>query len=326
MTVLGAVFAASFLDPWRLVLLLGAAALLGAYVVVQQRRKAYALRFTNLDLLASVAPRHPGWRRHVTAAAYLVAVLAMIVAFARPVWAVEVPRERATVVLAIDTSLSMQATDVAPSRLEAAKEAAVSFLGQVPDTVNVGLVTFNGTATMRVAPTTDRQAVQDAIEHVQLAEQTAIGEAIYTSLDALQTVPPAEDGSVVPAAIVVMSDGSTTAGRPDDQAAAKAVELAVPVSTIAFGTDSGTISIPGEQARIPVPVDRDALETIADTTGGKFYEASSESELRGVYADIGSSIGYTTEDQEQTAWFVAGAIVAAFVAGGLSLAWFSRLP
>jgi Ca-activated chloride channel family protein len=326
MTVPGAVLAASFLDPWRLLLLLGAAGLLGAYVLVQQRRRAYALRFTNVDLLASVAPRRPGWRRHVTAAIFLVAIIAMIVAFARPVWAVEVPRERATVVLAIDTSLSMQATDVAPSRLEAAKEAAVSFLGQVPDTVNVGLVTFNGTATTRVAPTTDREAVEDAIEGVQLAEQTAIGEAIYTSLDALQSVPPAEHGSVAPAAIVVMSDGATTAGRPDDEAAEAAVELGVPVSTIAFGTDSGTISIPGEQARIPVPVDRDALEAIADATGGQFYEASSESELRDVYADIGSSIGYTTEDQEQTAWFVAGAIVAAFVAGGLSLAWFSRLP
>jgi Ca-activated chloride channel family protein len=326
MTVPGAVLAAGFLDPWRLLLLLGAAALLGAYLLVQQRRRAYALRFTNVDLLASVAPRHPGWRRHVTAAVFLVSILAMIVAFARPVWAVEVPRERATVVLAIDTSLSMQATDVAPSRLDAAKEAAVSFLGQVPDTVNVGLVTFDGTATTRVAPTTDRGAVEDAIEDVQLAEQTAIGEAIYTSLDALGSVPPSEDGSVAPAAIVVMSDGSTTAGRPDDEAAEAAVELGVPVSTIGFGTDGGTISIPGEQARIPVPVDRDALEAIADTTGGQFYEASSESELRDVYADIGSSIGYTTEDQEQTAWFVAGAIVAAFVAGALSLAWFSRLP
>jgi Ca-activated chloride channel family protein len=326
MTVLGAVFAASFLDPWRLLLLLGAVALVGAYVLVQGRRQAYAMRFTNVDLLASVAPRRPGWRRHITAAVFLLAIVAMIVAFARPVWAVEVPRERATVVLAIDTSLSMQATDVAPSRLEAAKEAAISFLAQVPDTVNVGLVTFNGTASLRVAPTTDRRAVEDAIDGLRLAEQTAIGEAIFTSLDALQAVPPAEDGSEVPAAIVVMSDGSTTAGRPDDEAADAAVEAAVPVSTIAFGTDSGTISIPGEQADIPVPVDRDALETIADATGGQFYEASSESELRDVYADIGSSIGYTTEDQEQTAWFVAGAIAAAFVAGGLSIAWFSRLP
>jgi Ca-activated chloride channel family protein len=320
------VLAVGFLDPWRLWLLLGVLALVVVYVVVQQRRQAYALRFTNLDLLASVAPRRPGWRRHATAAVYLVALATMVLAFARPTWETQVPRERATVMLAIDTSLSMDATDVAPSRVEAAQEAAVSFLDQVPDTVNVGLVTFNAAASLRVPPTTDRQAVRNGIANLELGERTAIGEAIFTSLDALSTVPPAEDGSPVPAAVVLMSDGTNTNGRSDAQAASAAAEAGVPVSTIAFGTDRGFITVPGMAGIVPVPVDRDALDAIASATDGRFYEATTESELRDVYATIGSSVGFETIDTEVTAWFVGGALVFLFVAGGLSLAWFSRLP
>ena len=315
-----------FLDPWRLLLLLGVGGLVAVYVVVQRRRQQYAVRFTNLDLLASVAPRHPGWRRHATAAVYLLALTALVVAFARPLWQTQVPRERATVVLAVDTSLSMEASDVAPTRLQAAQAAAASFLDKVPATVNVGLVTFNAGASLRVPPTTDRQAVRDALARLELDERTAIGEAIFTSLDALNAVPPAEDGSAVPAAIVVMSDGTTTNGRPDALAATAAAEAGVPVSTIAFGTDQGVIRIPGQYGVVPVPVDRRALAAIADATGGRFYEAATEGELRDTYAAIGSSVGYTTEDTEVTAWFVGAGLVALFLAGGLSLAWFSRLP
>ncbi len=320
------VFAVSFLDPWRLVLLIGPLALVGIYVAIQQRRRAYAMRFTNLELLASVAPKRPGWRRHAAAAVYVVALSALVLAFARPTWENQVPRERATVMLAIDTSLSMEATDVSPSRVKAAQAAAVSFLDKVPESVNVGLVTFNAAASLRVPPTTDREAVRQAIGNVELGERTAIGEAIFTSLDALATVPPAEDGSPVPAAVVVMSDGTTTSGRPDGEAVAAAAEQGVPVSTIAFGTDEGYIVVPGERGIVPVPVDRRALDAIASDTGGKFYEATTEGELRDVYATIGSSVGYETEDVEVTAWFVGGALIALFVAGGLSLAWFSRLP
>jgi Ca-activated chloride channel homolog len=320
------VLAIGFLDPNRLWLLLGVALLVGVYVAVQRRRRAYAIRFTNLDLLASVAPKRPGWRRHVAAAVYLLALSALVVGFARPTWETRVPRERATVMLAIDTSLSMEATDVEPSRLEAAQAAATSFLDQVPDTVNVGLVSFNAGATVLVSPTTDRQAVEDAIGVLQLDERTAIGEAIFASLDALATVPDAEDGTPVPAAIVLMSDGTTTNGRPDAEGAAAAMEQGVTVSTIAFGTDDGYITIPGASGLIPVPVDREALNSIAEYTDGRFYEATSEGELRDVYATIGSSIGFTTTDTEVTSWFVGAALLALFAAGGISLAWFSRLP
>ncbi|MFM8861617.1 MAG: VWA domain-containing protein [Acidimicrobiia bacterium] len=180
----------TFLSPWRL-LLLGLVVVLGiVYVLFQRRRARYAVRFTNLELLESVAPRRPGWRRHVAAVVQLVALAVLIVALAQPVHDIKVPRERATVILALDVSLSMEATDVRPSRIEAAKSAAISFLDDVPPQVNVGLVTFAGSARIRVTPTTDRDAVRVAIEDVPLADGTAIGDAIDASLDALADVPP----------------------------------------------------------------------------------------------------------------------------------------
>ncbi len=316
----------SFLTPWRLLLLLGVLALGIVYVVFQRRRSAYAVRFTNLELLESVAPKRPGWRRHLAAGIQLLALAVLVLAFAQPTHEVKVPRERATVVLAIDTSLSMEATDVAPSRIEAAKAAATSFLDDVPSEVNVGLVSFSGQSSLEVAPTTDRQAVADAIANLQLGEGTAIGSAIDTSLDALGTVPPAPDGSTVPAAIVVMSDGTTTMGVANEDAAQRAVEEGVPVSTIAFGTKDGTVTIGETGELVNVPVDPEALAAIADATGGKSYEAATQGQLTDVYASIGSSIGFDTVDSEITEWFVAGALVGFAVAAGFALAWSNRIP
>lgn len=316
----------TFLDPLHLWLLVGVAALAAGYVVVQRRRRTYAVRFTNLDLLDTVAPNRPGWRRHVPAALFLVALTLLTVAWARPARDTRVPRERATIMMAIDTSLSMQATDVAPNRLEAAQQAALDFVDLLPPKLNVGLVTFNGNATIRVPPTTDRELLRASISDLRLGERTAIGEAIFASLDAIEQVPPDEEGTPAPARIVLMSDGSTTDGRPDEVAVAAAAELGVPVSTIAFGTDEGTIEIPEEPLPIPVPVDRDALEAIAVGTDGTFYEAATGEELSQVYGDIGSSIGYTTEEREITSWFVGAGLVVLFLTAGLSMAWFSRLP
>ncbi len=316
----------SFLSPWRLLLLIAVVALAVVYVVFQRRRSAYAVRFTNLELLESVAPKRPGWRRHLTAAVQLLALATLVVAFAQPTHEVKVPRERATVVLAIDTSLSMVATDVQPDRISAAKAAATSFLGDVPKDVNVGLVSFSGTSNLEVAPTTDRQAVADAIANLKLGEGTAIGDAIDTSLDALGTVPPAPDGSNVPAAIVVMSDGGTTMGVANDTAAQRAKQAGVPVSTIAFGTSHGTVTIPETGETVDVPVDAKALATIASTTGGQSYEAATQGQLTDVYASIGSSIGYDTVDRDITEWFVAGALLGFVVAAGFALAWSNRIP
>lgn len=316
----------TFLAGDRLWLLGAVAALVVVYVVLQVRRRTtYAVRFTNLALLDVVAPKRPGWRRHVAAGALLVGLAAVVVALAKPAQDVEVPRERATVVLAVDVSLSMQASDVLPSRLDAAKVAAADFLDSVPATINVGLVQFAGSANVIVPPTTEHDDVRRAVADLALAEGTAIGEAIFASLDALATVPEADDpAESVPASIIVISDGETTVGRPNEEGVAAAAEADVPVSTIAFGTDDGLIFVEGEA--IPVPPDLDAMAAIAEDTGGVFFQAEDGGELSAAYEDLGSSIGFETEQREVTEWFIAAALAALLVAGALSLLWFARLP
>lgn len=316
----------TFLAPTRLWLLLVAIALLVAYVVLQRRREStYAVRFTNLALLDVVAPKRPGWRRHVAAGALLAGMTGLVLGLAEPAREVQVPRERATVVLAVDVSLSMQATDVLPSRLDAAKDAADDFLDTVPESLNIGLVQFAGSATVLVPPTADHDDVRSAIEGLDLAEGTAIGEAIFAGLDALATLPEADDADeAVPASIVVISDGETTVGRPNAQAVDAAIEAGVPVSTIAFGTDDGLIVVEGEA--VPVPPDLDAMARIAEDTGGVFFEAEDGGELSAAYEDLGSSIGFETEEREITEWFIGAALVALVAAGVFSLLWFARLP
>ncbi|MFN0090263.1 MAG: VWA domain-containing protein [Acidimicrobiales bacterium] len=316
----------TFLSPGRLWLLVLAAALLGAYLVLALRRQRYAVRFTNLDLLDSVAPERPNWRRHLPAAAFLVGIVAATLAWARPAQEERVPKERATVMMAIDTSLSMMAQDVDPNRIDAAKAAAAAFVDLLPAKINLGLVSFNGAATIRVPPTTEHEKVKAAIDGLALGEATAIGEAIFASLDAIESVPADEAGTPPPARIVLMSDGETTVGRPDSAAVTRAAEASVPVSTIAFGTASGTVTLPNSRTPVPVPVNKDALRRIADDTGGTFFEAASAEELAQVYADIGSSVGYEVEHREVGDRFVLGALAALFAAGVMSLAWFSRLP
>lgn len=315
----------SFLSPVRLYGLLAVIVLALAYVALALGRRSYTVRFTNLPLLDTVAPRRPGWRRHVAASAFLLALTAMMIAWAQPADEVLVPKERATVVLAIDTSLSMEATDVIPSRIVAAQEAALTFVDELPEQINVGLVTFDGVARVRVTPTTDRRPVRAAIETLELGPATAIGEAIFAGLDSIRTAPLVDaEGEPVPATMVVMTDGKTTVGRPDADGAAAAVEAQVPVSTIAFGTDRGTIVIDGELQ--PVPVEEPALRTIADETGGQFFSAASLGELKSVYADIGSSIGFDTEEVEVTDTFVGYAVVLILISTALSLLWFQRIP
>jgi Ca-activated chloride channel family protein len=320
------ILALTFVEANRLWLLLGVVALGVSYLVTQQRRRSYAVRFTNLALLDSVAPKRPGWRRHLPAVLLLLALAGMVGAFAKPARNARVPRERATIMMAIDTSLSMEATDVAPSRLKAAQNAAKEFVNLLPPRLNVGLVTFNGTAVVKVAPTQDREELLAAIDQLRLGERTAIGEAIYASLDAIKAAPVADDGSKVPARIVLMSDGETTSGRPDAQAAAAAKKANVPVSTIAFGTSGGIIDLPGQDGPIPVPVNPAALAKVANATGGTAFTAATQNELKRVYEDIGSSVGYTTELRDITGTFVGVSLVILFLAAGLSQLWFSRLP
>ena len=304
-------FAVDFRAPTRLWLLVLVAALAVGYVFLQTRHKTYAVKFTNLALLDSVAPKRPGWRRHLPAAIVVLCLASLVVGFAKPARTEKVPRERATIIMAIDTSLSMKADDVSPEPSRGGEEGGAHVRQHPAARLNVGLVTFNGTAQVRIPPTLDRGPIQDAIRSIQLGERTAIGEAIYASLDAIKAAPPGPKGEQVPARIVLMSDGETTTGRPDAQAAAEAKKQKVPVSTIAFGTDHGEITVPGEPLPVQVRVNPDALARIAQATGGSAFTAVSAGELKKVYKDIGSSVGYVKVFRDITTWFVGIALAAA---------------
>ena len=313
-----------FLSPGRLWLLLLVAALAVAYVLQQRRKPAYALRFSELDLLASVLPRSAAWKRHVPAALVLLALAALTTAFAQPTGEVEVPRERATVVVALDVSLSMLADDVSPDRITAAKRSAADFVEGLPDRFDVGLVSFSGRAGVVVPPTRDHAAVAAAVEGLELDEATAIGDAVLASLQAVSSVAVAPGEDPPPARIVLLSDGTNTAGRPVSYAAEQARSAGVPVSTIAYGTPDGTVRVDGDL--IPVPVDADALERLASSTDGTAFTAESGEELSEVYEDIGGQVGTTTEVREITSRFAGvglGLTMAAFAA---ALAWGARLP
>jgi Ca-activated chloride channel family protein len=316
----------TFQSPLWLLLLLAVAALVGLYVFLQLRRKRYAARFTNVALLGSLVPKRPGWRRHVAFGLVAVALVALVVSLAVPSAKVRVPRERATVIMAVDVSLSMKATDIDPTRFQAMQTAAKQFVDVLPARINLGLVSFAGTATTLVPPTTDRAQVRSAIDHLQLAEATAIGEAVFTSLSAIQNFQDSLDTpsrNLPPARIVLLSDGYNTVGRDDTQAIDAATTAKVPVSTIAFGTDFGTLDLNGET--VPVPVDRATLKKIADETGGSYSQAASASELQKVYADLGSQIGYITEPHDISPWFVRTGVFLALLGVVLSLLWTQRL-
>jgi Ca-activated chloride channel family protein len=316
----------TFQSPLWLLGLLAVAALVGLYVLLQLRRKAYAARFTNVALLSSLVPRRPGWRRHLAFGLVALALGALIVSLAVPSTEVRVPRERATVVMALDVSLSMRANDIQPSRFEAMQTAAKQFVDVLPARINLGVVSFAGSATTLVPPTTDRRQARGAIDHLKLAESTAIGDAIFTSLTAIENFQSTvETGGqeLPPARIVLLSDGYNTVGRSDTQAIDAAKAAGVPVSTIAFGTDYGTLNLEGET--VPVPVDRATLEKIADATGGSYSEAASAKELEQVYANLGSQIGYTSEPKDISPWFVRAGVLVALLGAVLSLLWTNRL-
>ncbi len=313
----------TFLDGWRLWFLLALPLLVGLYAWRDRRRHAYAVRFSALPMLGLVAPRRPGWRRHVVAAGMLLATGVLVTAFARPAAEVRQPKERATVLLAIDVSLSMNAEDVAPNRLRAAQEAARNFADELPPSINLGLVTFAGSASVLVPPTTDRALVKNAVDDIRLGPYTAIGEGIVTSLSALELVPDDPSGEPVPAHVVVLSDGETTVGMPNGEAVLLAQEADVPVSTIAFGTPGGTIVLEGRTE--PVPVNERELRQIAEDTGGVAYAAQTLDQLEQVYDDIGSSIGYELVPSEITDRWVGLGLVCMLLTVAGSLVWFGRL-
>jgi Ca-activated chloride channel family protein len=321
----------SFAAPARLLLVVVPLVLLGAYVLVQRSRRKYALRFTSVDLLASVAPRRPGWQRHISAAFMLLALTALVVGLARPTHDERVARRRGTVMLAIDTSGSMSATDVSPSRLAAAQAAARRFVDKLPAGLKVGLVSFDSDARVLAAPASDHAAVLAAINNLDVGGGTATGDAIYASLDAIAARPKAADGKRASAAVVLMSDGAPTVGRNGEspeqtvaEATAAAKQAGVPVNSIAFGTDRGTVTVQGEV--VPVPADPQAMSAIAQGSGGKSFTAVSGDELDAVYDQIRLSVGYDLVPRDLTPWFLGLGLVLLVLTSSAGLVWSQRLP
>jgi Ca-activated chloride channel family protein len=301
------IFAVEFLNPGRLWWLLAVAGLGLAYVAVQHWRRRTTLRFTAVDLLDRVAPHRPGWRRHVVAALQLAGLAVGVVAIARPVERDTVRTEsEGRIVVLFDVSLSMMATDVDPTRLDAAKQAARDFVDQVAPDIEVGLISFSGVVTTEVAPTLDRAALDRGIENLELAESTAIGDALASGTRLLTNLAGEDESEggaeeeLAPGAIVLLSDGETTVGRETAEGAEVAAEANVPVFTIAFGTPEGSITDPVSGETIPVPVQPGPLADVAETTGGAAYEAATATELGDAYDRIQDSLGATLGEEIET--------------------------
>ena len=321
----------SFASPYVLLLLLALPVCVGLYAGEQQRRRRAGEAFALARMQPSVAPRRPRWRRHVPMLAFLLAMIVLIAAAARPQRTVATPIERASIMLATDVSGSMTATDVAPNRLVAAKQAARAFLDKVPARVNVGVMAFNQTPTVLASPTTDREAARNAIAKMAPSGGTASGEAIATAVTALRTSPKSQSKATeqpAPAAIVLLSDGKSTSGRNAIAAARAASSAGIRVYTVALGTDSGTITVPkkgGGTETKQVPPDPAALQQIAEAAGGKSFTASTTSGLSEVYEKLGSQLGHKQTKKEITAEFAGGGLALLLLGGVMSLGWFGRL-
>ena len=319
--LLGPMTLTGFEHPWFFLFLLVIAGLVGLYIIVQVGRQKRVLRFANMELLESVAPTRPNKWRHLSAILLIASLVLLTIAMAGPTHDVRIPRNRAVVMLVIDVSQSMRATDVAPNRLNAAQEAAKQFADQLTPGINLGLIAYAGTATVLVSPTTNREATKNAIDKLQLADRTATGEAIFTSLQAIATVGAVIGGGDTPppARIVLMSDGKETVpSNPDNPkgaftAARTAKDQGVPISTVSFGTPYGYVEI--NDQRQPVPVDDDMLKKIADLSGGNAYTASSLQQLKEVFTSLQDQIGYETiKGEASTGWLRLGALVLALAA------------
>ncbi|CDP82583.1 MULTISPECIES: VWA domain-containing protein [Mycolicibacterium] len=330
--ILGPMSLTGFAHAWWFLFLFVVLGLIAYYVFVQRARKQRVLRFANMELLESVAPKQPTRWRHLPAALLAVSLVLLTVAMAGPTHDVRIPRNRAVVMLVIDVSQSMRATDVAPSRLAAAQEAAKQFADQLTPGINLGLIAYAGTATVLVQPTTNREATKNGLDKLQLADRTATGEGIFTALQAIATVGAVIGGGdeKPPARIVLMSDGKETVpSNPDNPkgaytAARTAKDQGVPISTVSFGTPYGYVEI--NDQRQPVPVDDEMLGRIAKLSGGDAFTASSLEQLKQVFTSLQQQIGYETiKGDASLGWLRLGALVLA-VAGVAALMINRRLP
>ncbi len=313
-----------FQRPAMLVFALVPLALLAVYVIVQARRRRRLHRFTEAKVPQS-------WWRHIPIAVSVLCLALLTVALATPTHDMKIPRNRAVIMLVIDMSQSMRATDVEPNRLKAAEQAAGQFASQLTPGINLGLVGFAGTPYLLVPPTPQHQATIDALKKLNFADGTATGEAIYTALHAIQATAVAGGDTPPPARVVLLSDGKEN--KPSDPsdphdggytAARLAKDQGVPISTITFGTPNGEIEMEG--ARVAVPVAADQMKTIARLSGGQSYTASNLSELNKDYDSIQNEIGYRTVPGPGSAGWLRLGVITAVIAAALALLINRRLP
>ena len=314
----------SFQSPLLLLALLALPLLVAGYLYNQRRRRAYAVRFTNLALLGQVVGKQPAFRRHLPAVLFLLATAGLLLALARPTAAILVPRERASVMLAVDVSGSMAASDVQPSRMEAAQQAGKTLIDKLPGQAQVGLVSFNGQATLINPLTNDHQAVENSLEGLRPGGGTAIGDGLQLAVQELTQHSRADkNGKRPPSMVVLLTDGSSNTGIDPAQAAAEAKAAGIPVETVGIGVRGQQTMLGG---RLIDGVDEQTLQSIADSTGGHYFYAAESNVLNDVYSSLGTSIGFRTEQVELTIPVMAAATLVLLAGGVLSLHWFRLLP
>jgi Ca-activated chloride channel family protein len=341
----------TLLFPVALWLTLVVPILIALYIWAQRRRQKYALRYASLSLVKEAMGRGPGIRRHIPPALFIAAMFFMTAALARPVMVVTAPAQEGTVILAIDVSGSMQAEDLKPNRMEAAKEAAKAFVARQGEDVSVGIVSFSGDASLVQSPTTDKDLVMKAIDRLRTQRATAIGRGILTSLDAifendeeippsvqaLQTLeqsggqarppatPPPGGTLNAPATIILLSDGQNNQFPAPLQIIDAAISRGIRVYTVGVGSAEGTIlRLQGRQIR--TRLDEATLKQIAAMTDAEYFNASNASDLRSVYEKLSTQLVLRQQQTEVTAYLTALAAALSIIAGGLSLLWFNRLP
>ncbi|MCL5996626.1 MAG: VWA domain-containing protein [Chloroflexi bacterium] len=297
--------------------------LLLAYVVAQRRRRTYAVRFTNLELLSHVVGRMPGMRRHIPPLLFLVGLAALLVSLARPVAVLALPRERSTVMLVIDVSGSMSADDLVPDRMAAAKQAARTFIEKLPPHVGVGLVMFNDKASLNAPIMRDHEAVLRAVDSLRPGGGTAIGDGLAAALDNLAQQPAGEDGQPPPSSVVLLSDGESRMGADPEEVAQRAAAEGVLVNTVGIGQRGVLTKLGGNQS---TSLDEDALRAVSETAGGQYFYAAETNELESIYSTLSSQVSWIEERTEITALVAAVSALALLIGGLLSLRWFQQFP
>ena len=314
----------SFQSPWLLLGLLAIPLLVGFYITSQQRRRAYAVRFTNLALLNQVMGKGPGFRRHIPAILFVAGLAGLLFSMARPQATLRIPKGQTSVMLAVDVSGSMAATDVQPTRIEAAIAAGRTLIDKLPSNAQVGLVIFNSQAQVIAPLTADKGSVKDALGTLAPGGGTAIGSAIQVAVAQLANIAdPNGAKSQNYAMVVLLTDGTSNTGIDPVTAASNAAQAKIPVQTVGIGQRNQTTMV---QGRIVDGVDEQVLQQISSATGGHYYYAADEAQLSKIYSDLGARIGWVTTKLDLTVPFLALGTIILVVGGLFSLRWFRLLP